>query len=423
MARIYHSASSVSLGERCPLAWLYCYVKDLRDPEIPWADFESGKFKPTDRRGWRMRATSLGKETHKRFEGWYAGEGMGHGLPAQIAACGAPFLPHPDACIYVATEPPIGGVAIDPGHDARPDAPRVAMPLFGINWAGFIDGLTQPTPAEWARLKLPAGHSWLVHDYKTTGSIRDWAKTAEQLADDLALSLYAAYGCALIEADAIPCRWLYLETKAVRRAYPVDLVQPLDRAMARINRGADVARVLDTISDEASAEAAARELDVKIGSACGDYGGCQYHESVGGPCRARRSVGALVSAQKVNKHMALSEEQKAKFAAMKPATTAPVAATTAPAPAQAETPVETPSTLAETPAPTAAPAAPTPAPAPAPAAAKRGPKPKVAAPAPGGVAAQLATLQGELAEIEGYLSQAQLAYAAKLAEIRALVAE
>lgn len=405
MARIYHSPSSCATGERCPRAWYYCYVLGLRDPKIPWAEIEAGRRVLP-----RQRSASLGTECHSRFQAWQEGGSLGHGLPSQICLSGVPFLPGPGDSEWFAAESAVGtgDVALSPRDD--PDAPKWAWDLFGIRWVGFVDLAAELGAAEAERIALPAGVP-IVFDYKSTSSIQKWAKTPEILRVDLARCLYSAWASRQTGIDPIPCRWLYLETGKTRRALPVDVTAPNDVALRVIEQAADLARQLDTITDEQSAEQRER--------ACGDYGGCQYHSNAGGPCRVRRSIGALVTARgRKRDNMALTEEQKAKFSGLTTGKAPPPKAQPTPAAAA----LAEPAAAEAQPEPSPAPAAAAPAPAPAPATRKPRATKQATAPA-GGLAEAIGALQAELAEAEGLRTQADAAVREALGKIAALATE
>ncbi len=328
--RPYHSASSIKLGQRCPRAWAYCYLDGLRDPEVAWSDVT-----PTTPP--RLRSFALGKAVHAVFERYYCGEPADWAsLPGQIAASGVGNLPPRDAC-RAEVEQPIG-------RESRTGAPagRV-LRVHGVAWAGFRDLLIDET---------------LQVDYKTTASIAKYALTPDRLRADVQCALYTVDACERFGVDAFDSRWLYLETKRIRRAWPVDVVVTHDEALAALAPAAELAKRLDTIASSADAP---QNLD-----ACADYGGCQYHVTQGGPCDARRSLSAYFAQEKAKMTQpvpgldpAKIAEMSAKFGAVPvpppppppPAAPAPVAPLAAPAPALPVAAPPPPATAAATPAP------------------------------------------------------------------------
>lgn len=291
MGRIYHSASSDALGQRCNRAWFYRYVAGIVEPRVSWSSIAhyiaapSGKtwHDPADASlsvPSRARSTALGTEMHKRHEQRYLGARVDWSdLPGQIALSGLHFLPDP-ARSRVKVEAPIGDAAIVGPRDAH--APPVGFRVAGVLWAGYRD-LVAHAPEEHARLGIGES-AWALYDYKSTADIARYALTRDKLVDDFAANLYALATCTELDLAWLPARWVYFETKRARRAAPVDAVLTRGRAFELVAAGSERARALDAITTESDA--------TPNTDACDDYGGCPYHHSAGGPCNARRSFGA-----------------------------------------------------------------------------------------------------------------------------------
>ncbi len=263
----------------CDRAWALCYIAGIREPESAWND----KTAPP-----RRRSRAVGKATHAVFEAWQTLGGVPNwrDLPGQIALSGAHHVPHPERVHVARVESPIGRVPLPPSANAH--APKVAYELHGVLWAGFRDLLVS-APAEFIRLKIDAPDGWALYDYKTTASIEKYALTPAALKLDPQANLYVAATCDELGLDELPVRWLYLESKKTRRALPVDARIRRDDAKERLVEYAVKARRLDLITSVEDA--------VMNTGACGEYGGCYYHVSNGGPCNARRSIGALIQAR------------------------------------------------------------------------------------------------------------------------------
>jgi len=292
--RLYHSASSLALGDRCKRAWFYQYVAGIREPRVLWRDIahyvadrdgktwrdpnDATKFVPS-----RARSTALGTEMHKRHEARYLGAPVDwHDVPGAIALSGLHFLPQPDRA-RVKVEAPIGTAAIVGAAESH--APPVGFRVAGILWAGYRD-LVAYAPEEWTRLGVQAAHGWALVDYKSSADIARYALTPEELRTDFAANLYALATMAEHEIDTIAARWVYFETKRRRYAEPRDAaISKLD-AFETVAAGSERARALDAITTEASA--------VQNTNACEEYGGCPHHHSRGGPCDARRSLLSLL---------------------------------------------------------------------------------------------------------------------------------
>jgi len=321
--RPYHSASSAATGDRCPRAWALQYIDGIEEPRITWAHVAQGlPCTP------RQRSAALGVETHDRLEKHFDRGGFdATDLPGQIAASGVHLIPHPERVHAHECESPIGDVAIV--HDS-PHAPKVALVVDGIAWVGPRD-LVVSAPAEFARLKIDAPDGWLLVDYKTTAEIRAWAKTPDDLRADLQANLYTLGTCLELGIAELPLRWLYLETKRVRRAWPVDVTIGIGAAREVVEAASERMRVLDAI--ERSSDAPQNR------AACGAYGGCRHHVSAGGTCDAQRSYGQLLQARTPEKRIEMDQATKDKFAAFKKgAATAPSTDAAEPAEAPAAEP-------------------------------------------------------------------------------------
>ena len=284
MTRAYHSASSIKLGQRCPRAWAYCYLDGLRDPEVAWADVT-----PTTPP--RLRSFALGEAVHAIGEAHFGrGTPAWATLPGQIYASGLGHLPAPADCDEVEVEAPIGRTPC-----AEAPAGRV-LEAHGVRWAGFRD------------LAFRQGGAWTQIDYKTTASIAKYALTPDTLRADVQCALYTIDACERWALDAMPSRWLYLETKRIRRAWPVDVIVTHEAALAVLAPAAELAKRLDAIASSADAP---QNLD-----ACADYGGCQYHVTQGGPCDARRSLSAYFAQEKAKMTQPVPGLDPAKLAEM-----------------------------------------------------------------------------------------------------------
>jgi hypothetical protein len=287
-----------------------------------------------------VRSLSLGKAVHAVGDAYYKGGSVRwESLPGAIYVSGVHLLPKPAECELIEVEHAIGATVCKAADSG------VAQEAFGVLWVGFRDLLIKPR-----------GGDWLQVDYKTSSKIAAWALKPEELRDDLQCALYTLDACQRFNRPEFASRWLYLETKQVRRALPVDVVMSRAHALSIIEPAALLARELDRL--ERSSDAPQNH------DACAAYGGCSYHVGAGGPCDARRSLMAQY-AQYKGTHMALEPDLAKKFLALKapaeppplplqppPADALPAAAFSAPAAPAA--PAATAATAA-----TAAPAAPT----------------------------------------------------------------
>lgn len=303
--RAYHSASSVKLGARCERAWAYRYIDGLTQPGTP--------------------ATELGTAVHATLESWYRGAPTDWSSPAGVIAhSGVHLLPDPSVCRGVAVESSIGDYPIG---DLR------ALEAGGVMWVGYRDLLVADIGAEAARLGVPADSPLLV-DHKTSSSIARYMPPVEDLRGDVQACLYA-----LSAPIGTHLRWVYMQTRGAQLAVAQDIgaIGYAD-AMRVIAPAAALARHLDLIPSSADAP--------QNTEACGDYGGCPYHRSKGGPCDARMRIYHLLPSRSP---MPIDPETMAKFARAKAART-PLTAPTDDTPAPAAPPRAA-LTLDDTPAP------------------------------------------------------------------------
>jgi hypothetical protein len=286
--RPYHSPSSIKLAQRCERAWAEAYINGRRSPGTP--------------------ATELGTAMHTVGEDWYGGRPPAWtSLPGQIFQSGAHLLPHPKRCESVLVESPIGNVPIS---NPDPNGPQSVRVIDGVRWAGFRDLIAKPTRVECERLGLPYGPA-LLDDYKSSANIARYALTVAELGNDLQCNLYGYATCEDFDQAFTPARWVYFETKKVRRAKAVDVVVFREQALRVIEPCNTLARSLDSLVDVAAA--------TKNPRACNDFGRvCEHHKSQpGGTCDARRSIGGLVQARVPKKETnTMDPKIAAKFAGL-----------------------------------------------------------------------------------------------------------
>lgn len=324
MPRPYHSPSSIALGRTCQRAWAYQYLDGLRDPDVSWPVVESYKWDHGRARyvsadgqscSAAQRGAALGKAMHATAERWFdpsRGVPDWLTLPGQMFAAARHHYPEPSLASRVVVEAEIGAT---PVLGARDGGPRWAMPVHGILWAGYRDLLIE-APAELARIGVVAPEGVAVFDHKSTSNIAEHALTHAELLVDPQASLYAIDACEELGLASIPMRWVYTESKKIRRSLPVDATIELSRAHDTIGPCADLARELDTLTRSEDAP--------QNTAACNMYGppdrvNCRHHVSNGGRCNARQRLGPIDihHEKKAEIKMALSAEATANFAKIK----------------------------------------------------------------------------------------------------------
>jgi hypothetical protein len=380
---------------RCQRLWAYTYIEGEREPEIPWASI-AGHVWSKAAHGWvpdpstqpkrvgaspfaprvdasqvitsRERSASLGKAVHAVFEGWFLGHTVDwNDLPGRIAQSGAHLVPRPELCEFVVPERSIGDVAL-PRYAAH--TPATAFKYGGLLWTGNRD-LLCASESEFKRLEIFAPDGVAQVDYKSTSDIAKWALDEAELLADPQGAIYTIDVCKTLGVRAVPSRWLYLETKDVRRAQPVDALIELSRAEDTMGPCVELAHTLDAFTQVEDAPTNPM--------ACSDFGvpgemACPMHPQNGGRCDVQHTPGQLIQlASKGKKYMPVDPELKKKFDAMRNGQAAP-AGKPAPAARRPAAPA------AAAPAARAPARRPAPAPEPEPEAEAEAPAPRARAP-------------------------------------------
>jgi len=247
-------------------------------------------------------------------------------LPGRIFLSGTHLLPHPTRC-EARTE-----INIGTPHADLSWGPCNALEIGGIRWIGKRDLTARIDAVEAARLGL---RETVLIDFKTCANIARYAKTTDDLRGDIQCNLYAL-DVMRETGDAIcAARWLYLASKEVRGARAVDVEIEHAHATDVVCAAAEVAKHLDTLT--------CVEMSTPNPDACYAYGGCMYSQNIGGPCDARRSLGAAIRAMKRDVPMAMSPEQMENLRRLNSAST----------PTDVPAEVDAPSDVTPTPAPAA----------------------------------------------------------------------
>lgn len=302
MKRLYYSSSLIELAESCERAYYYQYHLRLRQPEIPWELIEAGKI--TVRYGDErpregtctasQKGQSLGGVMHRLLERWHRGRAKGRDwrtFVGQVASSGLQHLPHPEECHETRIEESIGDTPLVlPAAERTSHAPANVLMVEGVPWGGVLDfwGLLSRRALRRLSIASNQGDGLLV-DYKSSSNLRRYAPTPDELLQRIQPNLYALHCMTTFATQEQATRFVYFETKKIRRALPVDIVVERNRAHDFIAAKAKLVRRLEQIECEADAE---QNTD-----SCHKYGGCWLHESVGGPCNARRSLGADIQSR------------------------------------------------------------------------------------------------------------------------------
>ncbi len=277
------SPSQLSRAARCFRSWGFRYLLGFkrREPKT-WAEACALakpaaliKSKPTKAERDAVKAynrvirPALGKECHARLEHYFKGGDVDwNDKPGRTVLAGMHLLPHPDECELVEAE---GEITIE---------------VDGVRFKAYRDLLT-----------CKAG-VWLLVDHKTTytfdyfdqAKTQRTIKTPEQLKQDAQANLYAFDVMSKHGLTELACRWVYYRTEGAPAAVAVDFTITLAEATAVVAELVAQAKALAAII-ESAANDNARAVRLPIvqalpasPEACDDFGGCEYHESRGGPC-------------------------------------------------------------------------------------------------------------------------------------------
>lgn len=190
-------------------------------------------------------ALELGLCVHAQIENWLAFE-----IPfdfthksGEIAYSGRDYLPHPRT----------------PGMQVEE---MFVLEMGGHQWIGLKDIQI---------LKRP-GCPPLVVDHKTTKDVSLYAKSPDELRENVQACLYAAD--AMVRADSESCElvWIYYQTQGARKAHPVRLTVTRDDVEPTLRR---VCEAADTMAAIRAAGLTAKDLPPNVAS-CDAFGGCPY---------------------------------------------------------------------------------------------------------------------------------------------------
>ncbi len=315
------SPSALQGFAACRRSWGERYLAGRREPSLPWSVAEhipepakpvrgsSALAKATAealRRAWnKVRRPALGTDAHEILGAYMRQNCPGAWHPPMawrevnwetragaVARPAADVLPDPRGLLEVHTElaalveAPAGWCAECGGYSsAGCHEPWPRMP-------GFYDLITvEAKHYGWTADAEPGAvlvcRLW---DFKTTSSF-DWAKTAEELAEDPQVLLYALHAMQTWGLEAIECTWIYLLTEGKPRAYPVTVTITRAEAEAAVLEMAETAaEIVETVRAFKAGRLRVIDLEQNV-SACKAYGGCVYHADKGGPCAAKVSPG------------------------------------------------------------------------------------------------------------------------------------
>ena len=189
--RLIISPTQVSTLEMCERKWGWGYIKKIKAPPNKFAQ--------------------LGLDVHDVLEAFLR-HGTAPDRETQVGAIAIPglkYLPQPGAAVVEGKflwELPTEDFDITGRIDWRD---RASVVQDGVERRARI-----------VELAL-AGEVVQIGDHKTTGDFK-WAKTADDLREDVQAVVYAAYYMHLMQVQAVLGRWVYYRTRRTPKALCVD---------------------------------------------------------------------------------------------------------------------------------------------------------------------------------------------------------
>lgn len=331
--RAVQSPSAIRAYATCPRMWGYESLEGRRTPNVDYFDLPAKPEKPAkgasavDEARYKKALKAYNKAMrpaqgttlHAVWEAYYLQNTPGawhapmvwrtdlaelwHSRPGQIALSGRQHLPDPKSLADVWVEEL---VSLDLGFlpGGWPQTLWVNPHLAEVSGSdplliGGTPDLVTMRHVEALYPDEPWSRLFHLYDYKSTVSIDDYAKTAEELLEDEQAAIYSLAVMQKHGLAELACTWLYFQTddKKPARSLPVHFT------MTRTHAEAVVARIAQQAT--AMAETQARYLAEKPGllggrlkviqaldtndMACDNFAGCAFHAKRGGICTPRKS--------------------------------------------------------------------------------------------------------------------------------------
>lgn len=281
------SASQVSSYEMCPRKWAWNKVDGLPSTSNKYAE--------------------MGTQVHSHLETWLTKRKLpAVGEAAAIANAMIPYLPPPQAI------------------DAENVERRFVWSFEDVSFQGFID-----------LVQVGTSKDVTIYDHKTTSDLQ-WAKSEEDLLDDVQATLYARVLMDQMSTDTVQLQWTYATRKARPQVLPVKITVTRDDIESRVAHTVASAREMQEILlSECSA------VDVPYNaSACGAFGGCPFQANCN--LTTRQKVQSAMSQE--NQHNSFLQRLQARKAtgATNPSGAAAALAVNPPEAARAEMPAAPP---------------------------------------------------------------------------------
>lgn len=272
------SASQVSTYELCARKWAWQKIDGLPSPPNKYAE--------------------MGTRVHAALEQWLGTCELPSDdtLPGVVARAMIPHLPPPQAV------------------QAENIEREFAWSRDGVSFRGFMD------------LLVPSSTGCTIYDHKTTSDLA-WAKTPDDLLEDVQATLYACVAMDELQIDAVDLQWTYATRKPRPSVQPTKLRVLREDIEPRVSRTVQSAQEMLLIH---AAGCSASEVPYDA-SACQAFGGCPFQENCN--LTPQQRIQSVMS-QETSKSSFLQRLQarKAASATSAVAVNPPEAETPAPAP-------------------------------------------------------------------------------------------
>jgi hypothetical protein len=310
---LYVNVSQIEAFRKCERKWAFQYLNEQDGTGNSFAQF--------------------GIAVHETLEDWFTwgDHPCSADVDASIGQVAESGLHHRPA-------PGTVDMCVEGQFTLRVDTPDGPVFFKGTRDLTFVDPTTpfakMSKADQISALFVPIGSrpdsKVVLGDHKTTTDFR-WAKTEDELREDIQAMVYALATMEQYAVDEIECRWVYYRTRGARKSERRTIVVTRDHALRVVLEKAVpvVHQILGVRERQKLTVLQPRDLTPNVHH-CSDYGGCSFRE----PC----NISALDRIKGKMAHVNLKEKMLARIAEAK-GTPAP---TPAPLPAPLKDPINPP---------------------------------------------------------------------------------